>query len=191
WAAKSGLNSPTREPRGHRPRRRDSSPSPSRADPRRRASDTLSLHSFDHKRTSLSGAGPSLQPRTRTLTRAQPSNRPCPHDEAARGVVLVECSPFEVRCVAATRAIIAMREWSTASSIRVASPFHGSSWRGDLPGPLAWRILVALAALSELHLGSRYPLGHFRGCFGLRLRFAVLPDLVGQLRTHCSRSSGA
>ena len=40
----------------------------------------------------------------------------------------------------------------------------------------------ALAALSEIHLGSRYPLGHFRGCFGLRLRFAVLPDLVGQLR---------
>jgi len=59
-------------------------------------------------------------------------------------VVLVDCSPIEVRCAAATRTIIAMREWSTASSIRVASPFHGSSWRGDLPGASACRILVLL-----------------------------------------------
>src|SRR6266404_1208504 len=75
-----------------------------------------------------------------------------------------------------------MREWSTASSIRVASPFHHGS---PLGGPARGVCLShpgALAALSELHLGSRYPFGHFRGCFGLRLRFAVLPDLIGQLR---------
>ena len=59
-------------------------------------------------------------------------------------MVLVECSPFEVRCVAATRAIIAMREWSTASSIRVASPFHGSSLAGGRARGFACRILVLL-----------------------------------------------
>src|SRR5439155_9198040 len=67
-----------------------------------------------------------------------------------------------------------MREWSTASTL--APPWGGPARGFGLSHP------GALAALSEIHLGSRYPLGHFRGCFGLRLRFAVLPDLVGQLR---------
>ena len=67
-----------------------------------------------------------------------------------------------------------MREWSTASTM--APPWGGPARGFGLSHP------GALAALSEIHLGSRYPLGRFRGCFGLRLRFAVLPDLVGQLR---------